>query len=135
MNAHAKRMGRRFDLPGRSLFSRLFAVAEPRQVKRKKRPTTRLVLEVLEDRTLLSATVLGSVFYDFNSNLARDNNEVGLAGITAYLDLNHNQVFDGNVSTINGGVLTSAPLGGFGNAHAALQVANLPNRVTDINVN
>src|SRR3954451_22352079 len=59
------------------------------------RPSTRrLGVERLEDRSLLSTSVQGTVFNDVNGNGARDAGEPGLAGWTAYLDPNANSVLD-----------------------------------------
>jgi hypothetical protein len=61
-----------------------------------------LALELLEDRSLPSVTIQGSVFVDANANGIRDTGESNLAqaGITVWLDQNHNGVLDaGEVST------------------------------------
>src|SRR3954463_2982514 len=57
--------------------------------------------ELLEDRSLLSATIQGSVFEDLNGNGARDVGDPATAGVTVYLDQNQNAQLDaGEASTV-----------------------------------
>jgi hypothetical protein len=48
----------------------------------------RPIAESLESRRLLSASISGTYFNDLNSNGSRKTGEAGVAGQTAYLDLN-----------------------------------------------
>src|SRR5262245_35155535 len=63
----------------------------------RKRPCrTRLFLEPLEDRLLLSASIFGSVWNDLDGNGTRAG-EPGVPGVILYLDGNHNGVLDSQV--------------------------------------
>src|SRR5690349_21252121 len=128
----AKRKTGKSLLRPRAFFEGLFPRASKRrgQPNSGRRRSTRLLLEVLEDRTLLSASILGSVFHDLNANLTRDTGEAGLAGMVAFLDTNQNHVFDSSTVAVQGGALTPGSLGGFGDKNASVTVANIPARVT-----
>src|SRR5438105_5007539 len=58
------------------------------------RSRRRLVVELLEDRTLLAVAIAGNVFNDLNGNGKRDAGEPPAPGATVYLDLNGNTTFD-----------------------------------------
>src|SRR5262249_4821640 len=58
-----------------------------------------LIVEQLESRTLLSASILGNVWNDLNGDGVRQAGESGRAGVTVYLDQNSNHVFDNSVTT------------------------------------
>ena len=104
-----------------TLYRALLGTGEPRQTGRGvgvQRPRSRrIALEPLEERRLLSAVVLsqntldsdpgwtsdtdylvgqirGTKWEDRNGNGARDAGEPGLAGVTIYLDLKENGLFD-----------------------------------------
>ena len=69
------------------------AAAATRPARRRKAPTTRLCLEVLEDRTVPS-TISGTLTTDTGAPLA---------GWTVWLDVNNNQRFDpGELSATTG---------------------------------
>src|SRR5262245_45944477 len=79
-----------------------FRLPQAVRARRRQRPgpPTRLSLECLEDRTLLSAGIQGSLFHDRNGDGARGPGEPALAGVTVYLDQNHNGTRDsGEAST------------------------------------
>jgi len=57
------------------------------------------LLEPLEDRTLFSADLTGSVFADLNRNGAMDLTEPGQTAVTVYLDENDNYALDPGEST------------------------------------
>lgn len=119
------------------LYDRLsFGVDTKKKPKIRQRNPLRLFLEPLEDRTLPAVSITGTIFNDLNLNSLRSGDEIGLAGITAYLDLNRNNVFDGETSTFTGS--NSINTGAFGlvnsNAHAKLTVSDLPSRISDVNV-
>ncbi|MFO0967581.1 MAG: FG-GAP-like repeat-containing protein [Gemmataceae bacterium] len=101
-----------------------------------RRTTYRPLLEVLEDRTLPSVSLAGTIFNDLNSNLARDPGESGLPAIVAYLDLNHNGALDGATSSFTGSnTLTAGKLGLVNsNANATVSVSGLPTSVSHVNV-
>ena len=112
-----------------------------KKARRLRRPA-HLLLEPLEDRTLLSATasILGNVS---NGSGVNQTNSPGLAGQTVFLDLNHDGQFDNAVTTVNATSLTinSAITGSLQNVGlpafaSALQVQNLlPTAVQDVAVN
>ncbi len=86
--------------------------------RRRCRPArrTRLQLEPLEDRTLLSASIFGSVFNDLSGSGSRDAGDPGLAARTVYLDLNRDGRLDSISTTLDAtttGISGSGP-GNFG---------------------
>jgi hypothetical protein len=90
-------------------------------------------LERLEDRTLLSVSILGNVFNDLNGNGSRQGGEPGLAGQTVFLDLNHDGKLGSVINTVNA---TSTKLHNFGGIFGAILTAkNLPTAVQDVTVN
>ncbi len=100
--------------------------------------SARLVLEQLEDYTLPSASIGGGIWNDLNGDAIRQPDEVGLSARIAYLDLNHNGVFD-TVTTTRAAPSTAiavAPgaLGSFGGFMSALQAQNLPGKLVNLAV-
>jgi hypothetical protein len=91
------------------LRSRIARPARKTKNERRRRRFARLGVEQLEDRTLLSATILGSVWNDIVPDGARAANEPGLAAATVYLDLNHNGSFDSTVSQFSQNAPTLTP--------------------------
>ena len=86
--------------------------------RRRCRPArrTRLELEALEDRTLLSASIFGSVFNDLSGSGSRDAGDPGLAARIVYLDLNRDGRLDSISTTLDAtttGISGSGP-GNFG---------------------
>src|SRR5262245_27763185 len=80
---------------------------------RRGRLLQRLELEPLEDRTLMAASILGSVWNDLNGNALRDGAEAGVPGITLFLDQNGNGTLDSSVvqSPAGSTALAPSPLG------------------------
>ncbi len=71
-----------------------FKLQEPlHQRRRRKKRASSPSGELLEDRTLLSS-VSGVVFQDLNADQSQDAGEMGLAGVTVYLDANDNGMLD-----------------------------------------
>src|SRR5712691_2671043 len=71
------------------------ALRSPRKKTAGRRPRPRrLFLELLEDRTLLAASIFGSVWNDLVPDGVRAGGEPGLAGVKVTLDQNgsHTQV-------------------------------------------
>jgi hypothetical protein len=83
----------------------------------RQRRSYRLFVEPLEDRTLLAASISGTVVNDLNSNGLRDSGEPGVQAATVYLDLNGNgkldtqDVFSGSTTftAISSGPLANSP--------------------------
>jgi hypothetical protein len=78
-----------------------FFAPPPRRVHRRRPAAFRPNLQVLEDRCVPTGTITGTLFEDVNGNGARDGGEPALAqaGVTVYLDLNHNQTYDAGETT------------------------------------
>ncbi len=93
------------------------------------------MLEILEDRYLLSASIFGAVWNDFDADGLRDALEPGLAGVTVFLDENQNGVFDSSTQSFNADSTTLVP-GPLGQNDFAsnLTVAGLPQDIADVNV-
>jgi hypothetical protein len=53
-------------------------------------------MEPLETRLMLTANVNGTVYNDANANGVFDNGEIGIAGVTVYIDLNDSNQFVAN---------------------------------------
>jgi hypothetical protein len=51
------------------------------------------IMEALENRTLLSASISGTVYNDLNANGVRNTGEPGIASVVVYVDLNGNGIF------------------------------------------
>src|SRR5207248_4570918 len=66
--------------------------------RRRPRPVERLWLEPLEDRTLLSVSVSGTIFHDLNTNGVHDTNEPALVATTVFVDTNSNGQLDPQVN-------------------------------------
>jgi hypothetical protein len=90
----------------------------------------RLELEQLEDYSLPSSSITGSVFGQ-PSNL-------GLAARVVYLDLNHDGKLDNVTNTVaatSTAITTSpGPLGSFGGQQSSLQAQNLPGNLVNLGV-
>src|SRR5262245_39725669 len=80
-----------------TLLGSFFARAR-RPAARKKSPRRRLYLEPLEDRTLLSASIFGSVWNDLVADAVRQS-EPGLAAVRVYLD-DGSGVFNGSQPSV-----------------------------------
>ncbi len=98
-----------------------------------------LELEPLEERTLLSVSISGSVFNDLVGGGTYQKGEPGLAGVTVYLDLNHSGVFGGTTVTQAGSnaLTVGDPLAAGSvppDAFATLNVSGLPSNASDITV-
>src|SRR5438876_6915870 len=68
-------------------FPRLIGLWQSPQRKRG-RPREPLWLEPLEDRTLLSVSISGTIFNDLNPNGSHDSNEPALVAAPVFLDMN-----------------------------------------------
>ncbi|TMQ28761.1 MAG: hypothetical protein E6K70_26660, partial [Planctomycetota bacterium] len=110
-------------------------VGSRKRVSFPKARTWRLDVEPLEDRTLLTVTISGTVFNDLNSNGIRDGNEPGLAGASVFLDRNHDGSLDSQDVTLAPTQIqfVSDPLG-FGLPAMELQVSGLPDQITHARV-
>jgi hypothetical protein len=93
----------------------------------------RLFVEPLEDRTMLSASIFGSVFNDLVGNGVRLGTDPGLAGQFAYLDLNHTGVYGNTVNTVTRAKPNMISLGN-GLFVSSIHVNNLPSQVVDVAV-
>src|SRR5262245_60194649 len=113
---------------------RLLAVGREGMVeyRRRGRRSVQPILEYLEDLTLLSS-ILGTLWNDLSGDGIRQAGEPPLAGQTVYLDLNHNHVLDGTVSTVvatsTGIAPAPGPLGSFGGMASTMEVSGLPSRL------
>jgi hypothetical protein len=104
---------------------------------RARRRRFRLELERLEDRTLLSASIFGSVFNDLGGTGVFAPSDPGVPSQLVYLDLNHDGKLDSTTTTVPatsttidaGGAGNFASQGGFG---SSLTVQNLPAKVLDV---
>src|SRR5262245_45904415 len=97
-----------------------------------------LFLEPLEDRTLLAASILGSVFNDLNGDGSRAG-DPGVPVVTVFLDGNNNGVLDSSqikVLPASPAIGPGGPVGtNFSSGMASLNVAGFPSSVSDVNVN
>jgi hypothetical protein len=103
----------------------------------KRRARRRLLLELLEDRTLLTVSINGTVFNDLNQNGLRDGNEPALAGATVFLDQNHDSRFDSRDVTFTPAqnAIQADPLGFGLPGTAPLSVAGLPAQINHVRFN
>src|SRR2546423_14748248 len=74
------------------------ALRLPKRKRRRPKPVERLWLEPLEDRTLLSVSVSGTIFHDLNPNGVRETNEPALVATTVSGDTNSNGLLDPQVN-------------------------------------
>src|SRR6266545_3933288 len=130
-----------FDFARKWLFGSLFRGApghsSRRKAKRLQRPT-RLELEYLEDRTLPSASILGSVWNDLIPDGARAGGEPGLAAVVVFLDQNQNGTLDSKAVTASPDSSAIGPGGPVGTqvspGMATLTASGLTGAIADINV-
>jgi hypothetical protein len=111
-----------------------------RRAARARRLWTHLELEPLEDRTLPSATIFGSVFHDLIGSGIRQANDPGVAGQVAFLDLNHDGKLDSTVTTVPAtstaiSAAAAGQLAGFGAFASTLDAQGLPAKLLDLAVN
>jgi hypothetical protein len=123
------------------LFRALFAPAPRRTFTRPHRRCRRLWLEPLEDRTLLSASILGTVRYDLTGKGNDLAGAQGVANTLVYQDLNGNGALDTKTSTIqaSGSSLTlaaapSASFDGGTDQFASMNVSGLASATTKVTV-
>ncbi len=113
-----------------------------RRMNRGSRRSTRLELERLEDRTMLSATISGNVFNDLSGNVIRQATDPVLAGQTVYLYMNGGGQLNSSQHTVqntvvagNTAITGNVPLSDFGAVGSALQVQGLPSTFSDVALN
>src|SRR5438128_2584555 len=111
-------------------------VGSRKRVSSPKARKRRLDVEPLEDRTLLTVTISGTVFNDLNSNGKRDGNEPGLAGASVFLDRNHDGSLDSQDLTFAPPQIQFVPDPlGFGLPATELQISGLPDQISHARVN
>jgi hypothetical protein len=103
-----------------------------RDRRRRRRPA--FALEVLEDRTLPAASVLGSVWNELLAD-GRRGGEPGLAQTRVFLDLDHDGHFGSQRSAYNASTVQFTP-GPFqaGDFITPLTPGGLPGDISDLNV-
>jgi hypothetical protein len=90
---------------------------------------------LLEQRTLPSAAILGSVWNDVNGDAVHQPAEPGLPGVVAYLDLNHNRTFDSHAVDAAPSSLALGPApGGFPAQASFINVAGLDAPIQGVTV-
>lgn len=120
-----------------------FGPARPPVKKRSRkafarRGVSRPAFEALEELTLLSSSIVGTVWNDRNGDGLRQPNDFGVAGATVYLDLNNDHQRDSTTVSIGATSMAIGPapgdLGGFGGKAATLNVAGLPSQIQGVTV-
>jgi hypothetical protein len=98
----------------------------------------RLELERLEDRTLLSASIFGSVFNDIGGAGVFAPSDPGVPSQIVYLDLNHSGKVDNTVTSFAGSTAIGAAgagiLGAYGYVGASVPVSGLPATIANVAV-
>ena len=130
-----------FDLACQLLPKPFFARQRRKNARRKMallRRRARLELSLLEDRTLLSASISGNVWNDLNGSGVRVVGDPSVAGQTVYLDLNNDHKFDSTQTTLAAGSTSFGPspgeLGSFGFSASTLQVQSVSQTIQDVAV-
>ncbi len=105
----------------------------------RRRRLAALSLERLEDLTLLSSSILGTVYNDQNDDGQRQAGESGVAGETLYLDLNHDKTLGTTSRTFTEASPTLAPTPGelgavAGGDASLLSVQGLPSQIESVSV-
>ncbi len=123
----------------------IFPDTQPLKRRRKdtfaaRKSALRPLFEHLEDLTLLSASILGTVWNDQNGDGLQQATEPGVGGATVYLDLNHDHQNDSTTVTVTPTSLALSPSPGelgavAGGLASTLQVLGFPAKISDLQVN